>query len=302
MVMAGLNIDKYWLSEFDEEAREIGDNIIRRVKHQYAPQLRREFDTNISTLPQDITKITEDMIVALGRIDLFSAAWPCTDLSGASRDEARGLDGDRSALFFKVEQVLFWVRKHNPHCEFFCENVVFNEKFPNAWNLVNSSLGPPVVFDAALVSLAHRLRAYWSSFFRKEHVPDLNMSITLSDALHPDHGPIRSLYTDRPPFARCNTAGYPMTRYVTVVRYYETHSIRSGAGLVRDLLTGLPVRPYLEEIEGILGYQPGDTMTEKLARMPQWRSDMTRWGVLGNVIDVRALTHIFTHLPAFPVF
>ena len=91
-----------------------------------------------------------------------------------------------------------------------------------------------------------------------------------------------------------------MTRYVTVVRYYETHSIRSGAGLVRDSRTGLHVRPYLEEVEGVLGYEPGDTMTDKLSGLPRWVSDLLRWQVLGNVIDVRPLTHIFAHLPALP--
>jgi hypothetical protein len=302
LLAAGHFIDSYWLSEIDRDARSIGDHIIQRLKREHADQLHPLFDNSSGTLPNDITLITEQMIIDMGRIDLFSSAWPCTDLSGASREEAQGLDGDRSALFFKTEEILAWVRKYNPHCHFFCENVVFSEKFPNAWNLVNHPLGDPVVWDAALISYSHRLRAYWTSFFTQEDVPDLDMGIKLKDVLHADHIPRRAMYTDVHPWAGCNTRGLPMTRYVTVVRAYETHSIREGPGLVLDRELGLQVRPYVEEVERILGYEVGDTLSPDLQEMPKWQSDRIRLAVLGNVIDVRVLTHIFSFLPNQPSF
>ena len=156
------------------------------------------------------------------------------------------------------------------------------------------------MWDAALVSYAHRLRAYWSSFFTVDDVPELDMGITLADVLHPNHMPRRAMYTDSHPWARCNTRGFPMTRYVTVVRAYDTHSIRDGPGLVLDRRTGIPTRPFVEEVEQILGYEVGDTFPPELRQLPKWQSDRIRLAVLGNVIDVRALTHIFSLLPAQP--
>ena len=69
-------------------------------------------------------------------------------------------------------------------------------------------------------------------------------------------------------------------------------------GLVLDRRTGIPTRPFVEEVERILGYEAGDTFPPELRELPKWQSDRIRLAVLGNVIDVRALTHIFSRLPA----
>ena len=91
-----------------------------------------------------------------------------------------------------------------------------------------------------------------------------------------------------------------MTRYVTVVRAYDTHSIRDGPGLVLDRRSGIPTRPFPEEVEQILGYEAGDTLPPTFHALPKWVSDRVRLAALGNVIDVRALTHILSRLPAEP--
>ena len=107
LLASGHCVDAYWLSEIDQDARTIGDHIIDRLnKHHHANQLHPNFDKSSGVLPNDITLITEEMIIALGRINLFSSAWPCTDLSSASREDAQGLDGDRSALFSKLKKFL----------------------------------------------------------------------------------------------------------------------------------------------------------------------------------------------------
>jgi DNA (cytosine-5)-methyltransferase 1 len=58
----------------------------------------------------DITKITEDDIRRLGRIDLVVFGSPCQDLSVAGT--RKGLDGERSGLFFAAMRVIRWARKH----------------------------------------------------------------------------------------------------------------------------------------------------------------------------------------------
>ena len=58
----------------------------------------------------DITLITEADIAALGAIDLVVFGSPCQDLSVAGK--RKGLDGERSGLFFAAMRIVGWARKH----------------------------------------------------------------------------------------------------------------------------------------------------------------------------------------------
>lgn len=58
----------------------------------------------------DVTKVTEQDIKNLGRIDLVVFGSPCQDLSVAGK--RKGLDGERSGLFFTAINIIRWARKH----------------------------------------------------------------------------------------------------------------------------------------------------------------------------------------------
>ena len=58
----------------------------------------------------DVTKITENKIKKLGRIDLVVFGSPCQDLSVAGK--RKGLDGARSGLFTNAIKIIKWARKH----------------------------------------------------------------------------------------------------------------------------------------------------------------------------------------------
>lgn len=58
----------------------------------------------------DVTLITESDIAALGAIDLVVFGSPCQDLSVAGK--RKGLDGERSGLFFAAMRIVEWARKH----------------------------------------------------------------------------------------------------------------------------------------------------------------------------------------------
>lgn len=58
----------------------------------------------------DVTKITEANIAKLGRLDLIVFGSPCQDLSVAGK--RKGLDGERSGLFFTAMRIVGWARKH----------------------------------------------------------------------------------------------------------------------------------------------------------------------------------------------
>lgn len=58
----------------------------------------------------DVTLITESDIAALGTIDLVVFGSPCQDLSVAGK--RKGLDGERSGLFFAAMRIVGWARQH----------------------------------------------------------------------------------------------------------------------------------------------------------------------------------------------
>jgi len=244
------------------------------------------------------------MIVDLGRIDCLTATWaPPATPPGASREALSHQGGETSAQFLTAELILFWVRRHNPHCQYMCVDSAMEDSSPDAHALVNDSLGEPVIWDAALISPAHCLLAVWSSFFTVRDVPNLRTGISLADALRPDHSPRLALSTDRPPHAPCNVTGHPMQRYVMATRQHERHpSTRDGTGQVQDRGTGEDVRPHAEELEAILGLEEGDTMAMEFRHLTSNQSDAIRRKVLDNAVDVRALTHILSLLPRAPTF
>lgn len=57
----------------------------------------------------DVTKVTEEQIAALGRIDVVVFGSPCQDLSVAGK--RKGLDGARSGLFFTAMRIVGWARQ-----------------------------------------------------------------------------------------------------------------------------------------------------------------------------------------------
>lgn len=58
----------------------------------------------------DITKVTEDQVKGLGPVDVFVFGSPCQDLSVAGK--RKGLDGERSGLFFDAMRLVRWLREH----------------------------------------------------------------------------------------------------------------------------------------------------------------------------------------------
>lgn len=58
----------------------------------------------------DVTKITEEQIKSLGRIDIVVFGSPCQDLSVAGL--RKGFSGERSGLFYVAIRIVQWARKH----------------------------------------------------------------------------------------------------------------------------------------------------------------------------------------------
>ena len=198
-----------------------------------------------------------------------------------------------------MERILQWVLRHNLHCHYIFANTDDCEERPETRRNANQSLGRPVVWDVALITLHHRMLAIRSSFFTTADVPDCNVNMHLALALDQDHAPRRALFTDNPPLSIINVIMQPMRRYHTVDRRHHRQSIRDEAGLVAIVNSpGRLKRPRVEENKRILGFQAGDTNAPGL--QPEWSRTTLRWNVLGDCVDVRAMAHILNVLPWSP--
>lgn len=134
-------VDRYYASEVDKYAIQIsaknyldiiqiGD--VKMVAHKDAP-----------------------IHYKLNDIDLLIGGSPCQDLSIAKRDR-KGLDGERSGLFWQYVRVLKEVKPHY----FILENVASMPK--EAKQIISDILGvEPVMINASLVSAQNRKRLFW---------------------------------------------------------------------------------------------------------------------------------------------
>ncbi len=94
-----IKIKKYYASEIDKNAIEV-----TQKNHPNTIQLG------------DVTKITEDTINEIGKVDLLLGGFPCQDLSSAGK--RKGLKGARSSLFFYYVDILKLLMKNNPKVQF----------------------------------------------------------------------------------------------------------------------------------------------------------------------------------------
>jgi len=90
-------------------------------------------------------------------IDLMIGGSPCQDLSIAKKDR-KGLDGERSGLFWEYVRILKEVKPKY----FILENV--NSMPKEAKQIITETLGvEPIMINAALVSAQNRKRLFWTN-------------------------------------------------------------------------------------------------------------------------------------------
>ena len=122
---------------------------------------------------QDVMDITEQKIVDLGDIILVAGGAPCGDYSRKrnlrqrngkmpTTDQRSGFKGKTGILFKQMVKIWRWVKKHNPNCDYFIENVVFDDM--KEWIYICDAFGEPTVVNSKYQSFTARRRAYWTSF------------------------------------------------------------------------------------------------------------------------------------------
>lgn len=151
------------------------------VKEYYACEIDK-YATKVSqSRHPDIIRPTNDVRELIGtmlpEIDLMIGGSPCQDLSIAKKNR-KGLDGDRSGLFWEYVRIL---KEVNPKY-FVLENVASMPKADK--DLITETLGvKPVMFNASLVSAQTRKRLFWTNI--SFELPE-DRGIVLKDILQPD--------------------------------------------------------------------------------------------------------------------
>lgn len=138
-----VEVECYFASENDPTAIEVA---------------QRNWSDQIQIGPvEGVTKKTIEGYSVLCDIDLLIGGSPCQDLSVAKKGR-KGLQGDKSKLFFEYVRVLNQVKPK----WFILENVASMSK--ESKNEISRHLGvEPIMIDAALVSAQSRKRLFWTN-------------------------------------------------------------------------------------------------------------------------------------------
>ena len=141
-------IDSYYASEIDKNAIKVTQD---------------NFPNTIQI--GDVTKITEDFLRTLPKIDLVLFGSPCRSLSKATAGREKynnGLQGV-SWLFYPCNDILQWIKKNNnPNVKFLVENVDSDKK--DDIEEMSNLLGvQPIMIDSNLFSAQDRKRNYWTN-------------------------------------------------------------------------------------------------------------------------------------------
>lgn len=141
-------IDSYYASEIDKNAIKVTQD---------------NFPNTIQI--GDVTKITEDFLRTLPKIDLVLFGSPCRSLSKATAGREKynnGLQGI-SWLFYPCNDILQWIKKNNnPNVKFLVENVDSDKK--DDIEEMSNLLGvQPIMIDSNLFSAQDRKRNYWAN-------------------------------------------------------------------------------------------------------------------------------------------
>lgn len=185
---AGIPVEVYYASEVDK----------------YAMQISAKNYPDIvqvgSVVGLDTTQFKD--------VDLMVGGSPCQDLSIAKKDR-KGLDGERSGLFWEYVRILKEVKPKY----FILENVASMPK--EAKDIITKELGvEPIMINASLVSAQNRKRLFWTN------IPEVTLpedrGILLKDIL--EKGEFYGLYYD----------------YNNSTTFDKARTIGTGCGITRS--------------------------------------------------------------------
>ena len=158
---ANINVDNYYSSEVEKSAIEISNK-------NYPGIIRLG----------DVTKINDEVLKSLPKIDLILAGSPC---QGFSRNgNMLNFEHHQSKLFFDFVRILNRIKENNnKDVKFLLENVEMKKEWRNT---ITKFVGvDPIDINSNLLSAQNRPRTYWSNI-ENINIPN-NLDIRLKDIL-----------------------------------------------------------------------------------------------------------------------
>ncbi len=175
---AGIPVEAYYASEIEKNAI--------KVSQKNYPDIIQVGDVKFLTSTKNILCRNATEFYYTGDIDLLIGGSPCQDLSNYKYDrgEVKGLDGEKSNLFYHFVRIL----KETKPKYFILENVASMQK---KWvDVISQELGfEPIMINSALVCGAERKRLYWTNIPNVTQPEDKNINlkdIVLSESEVPE--------------------------------------------------------------------------------------------------------------------
>ena len=144
---ANIKVDSYYASEINKDSIDV-------TQYNYPNTIQLG----------DVTKILDEELEKLPRIDLLIGGSPCQDISRNQVNEYNeGIFDSRSGLFFEFIRIRDWlIQNNNPGLLWLLENVKPRKK--EYLSVMSEYVGcEPTVIDSALVSAQRRIRYYWTN-------------------------------------------------------------------------------------------------------------------------------------------
>ena len=227
--------------------------------------------------------------------DAIIAGFPCQDLSISKRDR-KGLEGERSGLFWQLVRAIEEVRPKY----FLVEN---NYKMPQKdQDIITKTLGvEPILIYSGKVSAQSRYRLYWTNIPNVTQPEDLH--IYLKDIV--DHGLTNE--KDLKSVTKFNDKKYKNydhpARIGTIGKGGQgerVYSIEGKSVTLTALGGGRGAKGGLYLIDGVVR-RPTPIESERLQTLPDnytaCLSDNDRRKVIGNGWTVDVIAHILSFLP-----
>eukprot|EP00798_Chlamydomonas_sp_ICE-L_P001656 gene1656-biopygen14485 len=282
----GIQVNRYIYSDIAPAAQTVARYRTQALTNLY-PHLLKSYacDHAFTTLPQNVTKITPEQLMAAAVSDqsqwLIIAGPECQDFSPAGSN--RGLKGPRAAILQACTTVIGYIRQlqHPRRPLYIVENAAMQHNFRSKhiatqdFNAVNITLGLPICVDAATFdSGAHRLCKKWQNL-----VDPLDLQLQLNKTrrtanisanafLDPGRSTTRVYRSDTAPFCLANNKiGQERNVLPTLVAYPLSRAFRPDKpGSIYSLQSGAWSAPNPYERERMLGYYTGATAAPSLTQ------------------------------------
>lgn len=293
---AGIPVEAYYASEIDKYAIQVSEKNYPDIRHI------GDVKTLVTFPHSPECEIPLDRHYDFYGIDILIGGSPCQDLSIAKKDR-KGLDGERSGLFWEYVRIL---REVKPKY-FILENVASMSQ--EAKDTITSELGvEPIMINASLVSAQNRKRLFWTNI-PNVTVPD-DKKIMLTDVIEtakPEVYQYRRTYfrknlSGKVPTLTANmgTGGNNVPYVISSRQEHATVSENKSTPLTSAMGMGGGHVPCIT-IDGENWRKITPVECERLQGLPdnytEGISNTQRYKTLGNAFNVDVVAHILSFIP-----